>query len=1514
MNPVIKQHPSLKQRLMGRSALSGLPLLGVSLAALAGVTLAPLPARALPQDGVVVAGAASIAQTGAASLAINQSSMAAVIDWQSFDIGAHETVEVFQPSSMASLLNRVVGGGGASQILGTLQAQGRLTLVNPAGITIGNSARIDVAGLVASTANMSNQDFMLGRGDFSIAGHSNARIVNAGEISIRDGGLAALVAPGVENSGTINARLGRVQLAAGETFTLDMYGDDLIHIGVSDAMLGSIVNSGRISADGGVIEITARSGAAAVNSLINMGGVVEARSVGVENGTVVFYGASDGVVNVTGTVDVSGRNTGETGGVIKVLGEKVALTGQAHLDASGDAGGGVILVGGDYQGQGATPTASRTLVTRDVTITADAITSGDAQKVVVWADGDTRYYGAISAKGGAHSGDGGAVEVSGKQNLGFDGKVDTSAAFGTGGSLLLDPDTITIANGSSAPDNGLFTSDGIILFTDLSATGNPNVTISEAALEALTGSLTLQAQQSITIDDLIDDGGTDNVGDGKLDLRGLSGPVSFQTNGVAGTRALAAGFSMNAGDTILVDQAFQIVASGVGAITLGSINNTASGVGMNLTSGTSIAFNGDSTIFGLIAHATNGITVNANLTIPSSGTILDADNGGDGTGTFTLNAGKTLTIVSSESFIIGGDIDISGLINSTAPLNITNTSGTVQIGNNPGVDMNISDAELGRISAASLSINTLGTLTVDGVSAANTAGLGNLQLTTGAPGNIFFSGAASIFAHTLSAFSMNELTISTNLTANNGFLQLQADTDGNGNGTDTGIFTVTSGNTVKAVNGDVYVTGANLVLDGFLNAGVNIVNIHGTNGTAHVGAGDPATMIVSNTELTKITASEVGIFAAGDLNVGGVTAIATAGKDVHLTAQNNLFFSGAVPSEFSQYLYAAANTGAITLSQNLTAKSFNFNNKLLIDGARTIGTLTGGTFSSGVDGLLLTAHSLSVTASGASSAVAFNGPVGLVHELHELSVTASNIQFDAGAITKGNQIYTGTTFLSGLFDLPAPTVNSASNFTVNGQTFLNGHTNIAATGAVTLGAVNSASSGLRNLSINAITGLTLGRLGETAQTASPLNDLSLNFAGGAIGSVTAPLYVELIGGLSIFATSAHLTGFVEDGLTGADARAAIFFNNVSNSPDPLLVFGGFGPGGGGGGGAPSAPTGSYFFTNFEDGLLGNFSGAGSVQDTQNFDNAVAAFGAKFLRNDAASASSATAAAASILTLTGLPSHTSLTLNFLLAVIDSWDSGNGGFFNGPDILNVTIDDISVFNTNFDNFGNDQAYPVGARLFALSDRGFSTSYNDTAYNITVNPVTHSASTATIRFFTSGGTPTQGFQGGLDESFAIDNVAVFLTAASSPVVFDTPQPPQLPPTPPVVETSPPPPVVETSPPPPVVETPPPPVVETPPLVVDEEIPPVVEEDTSLVDAEQLAVEEAMEDSIDVASQVDALTEEGDGSGEDEPGEEAIDAEILEDSITNNPFIQVIQLEDIGDAADADDAPAMTANCVCN
>ncbi|MEQ1889158.1 MAG: filamentous hemagglutinin N-terminal domain-containing protein, partial [Alphaproteobacteria bacterium] len=836
----------LKNRLLGRSALSGLPLLGVSLAALAGVSVSALPARALPQDGVVVAGAASIAQTGAASLAITQSSMAAVIDWRSFDIGAHETVEVFQPSSMASLLNRVTGGGGPSEILGTLQAQGRLTLINPAGISIGAGARIDVAGLVASTADMSSQDFMAGRGDFALAGRAGARIVNAGDISVRDGGLAALVAPGVENSGTIAARLGRVQLASGETFTLDMYGDDLIRIGVSDAMLGSIVNTGRISSDGGVIEITARSGAAAVNSLINMGGVVEARSVGVENGAVVFYGADAGVVQVTGTVDVSGRDAGETGGAIRVLGEKVALTGNARLDASGDAGGGVILVGGDYQGGGATPTASRTYVGRDVTITTDAITSGDAGKAVVWADGDTRYYGSISARGGAASGNGGTVEVSGKQNLGFDGKVDTSAPNGNSGTLLLDPDDIIIVNGIGANDPE-FQFDGKIFFAD----GGGTFTISEGAVESLTGTLVLEANNSIHINTLAD---------GVLSLSSTTS-ISFKTG--------AGGISAS-------DLSDVIQVTGGGNLTLDATAGTGDGI------------------------------------IDVGGIVLNG-------GTLTLigeeifiNPGGAISTAGGDINLIAKDILIGETINAASgDVIITNTSGTAQIGNNPGVDLNISAAELALVTANSLTIDSPFTLTVDGISAADTDTINNLVFKTG-ESTIFFSGAASVFANNVNAFSQGSVTVFTNVTANNGFVQLQANTNGIGGGT----FTVNSGNTVKSLASDVYITADDLTLDGSLNASTGTVTITNTNGDILIGNSAAGAMVIDNGELSNITAGHVEVTSAGHITVADILDFESDGFNyIQLIAPGNINFSVA-DSSFKSLL-AFAN-GDINVSFNLT--------------------------------------------------------------------------------------------------------------------------------------------------------------------------------------------------------------------------------------------------------------------------------------------------------------------------------------------------------------------------------------------------------------------------------------------------------------------------------------------------------------------------------------------------------------------------------------------------------------------
>ena len=185
-----------------------------------------------PNSGNVVGGAATIQGQGTANVIVNQSTQNAIINWQTFNIGSGETTKIYMPGSNSTQLDRVTGGQGPSQILGTLYSNGKVFLVNPDGILFGMGARINVGSLVATTNDIANKDFMAGRYNFSIPGNPNASIVNLGTITAQTGGFAALVAPGVRNTGTIIAKLGTIALASGNAFTLDMYGDNLITLGL----------------------------------------------------------------------------------------------------------------------------------------------------------------------------------------------------------------------------------------------------------------------------------------------------------------------------------------------------------------------------------------------------------------------------------------------------------------------------------------------------------------------------------------------------------------------------------------------------------------------------------------------------------------------------------------------------------------------------------------------------------------------------------------------------------------------------------------------------------------------------------------------------------------------------------------------------------------------------------------------------------------------------------------------------------------------------------------------------------------------------------------------------------------------------------------------------------------------------------------------------------------------------------------------------------------------------------
>jgi filamentous hemagglutinin family protein len=267
-------------------------------------------ALAGPAGGTVVAGQASI--TGApGSTVINQGSQNAVINWANFNINKGESVQFVQPNSNAVALNRVLGSDGTT-ILGNLSANGKVFIVNPNGVLFGQGASVNTAGLVASTLDISNADFMAGKYQFS--GNGTGKVLNQGSISA-PGGYVALLGANVSNEGTIQARLGSVALAAGRAITLDVAGDGLLNVAVNAGAVGALVsNGGMIRADGGSVVLTAQAAGDLLKTVVNNTGVIEAHTIDTRSGTIKLLGdMQSGTVNAGGTLDASAPLTGNGG-------------------------------------------------------------------------------------------------------------------------------------------------------------------------------------------------------------------------------------------------------------------------------------------------------------------------------------------------------------------------------------------------------------------------------------------------------------------------------------------------------------------------------------------------------------------------------------------------------------------------------------------------------------------------------------------------------------------------------------------------------------------------------------------------------------------------------------------------------------------------------------------------------------------------------------------------------------------------------------------------------------------------------------------------------------------------------------------------------------------------------------------------------------------------------------------------------------------------------------------------
>ncbi|HVU24952.1 MAG TPA: MBG domain-containing protein [Opitutus sp.] len=620
----------------------------------------------VPTGPHVVAGQVGFAQ-GPGAMTLTQTSRNAIVNWQTFNIGAADQLRLVQPDASAAMLARVTGGT-PSLLQGALKADGKLFLVNPQGIVIGRDGVIDAAAFVASTRDVSDADFLRGS-DLTFAGTSDAAIVNLGTIAARTGNVF-LFAQSVTNAGSLSAPNGTVGLGAGSE----------IHLA---------------SADAPSFEVKLDLGAAAVKIGVDNSGVIAAAQAQLEAAGGSIYGLAvndSGVIRATGVENKDGRVLLTAGaGTVNVSGE---------ISAQNDDGsGGDIFVGGGYQGKdSAIANAANTVVSSTATLDASASgASGNGGRIVVWSDDTTRFAGNIAARGGSNGGDGGVLEVSGKHQLDFTGRADTSAPAGKRGSLLLDPNAVII---STDPDQNIAGQGGFI---------------QGQAVPSILNNGTLNSLLAAT--DVIVQAG---------DAISPPGYNGISVNADVGWSA-ATTLTLVSRDTIAINA---------------DINGGSTG---NLTLKPGTVSAGDSTAGAITLDASKAITVNT-LSIEKSN--LASSNGTD-IGAINLAGTVNATTVElvRDSGGVTGDVLINNAANQIGTLRGTGSDGAItgdlRVADSAG-GLNV-DGDFSGLSGA-VEIVTTGDLTVNSGALVKNTGAADLVLAAQSGSFINNAGAAAIDA------------------------------------------------------------------------------------------------------------------------------------------------------------------------------------------------------------------------------------------------------------------------------------------------------------------------------------------------------------------------------------------------------------------------------------------------------------------------------------------------------------------------------------------------------------------------------------------------------------------------------------------------------------------------------------------------------------------------------------------------------------------------------------------------
>jgi len=552
-----------------------------------------------------------------------------------FDVNTRQTANFQSNPTIQNILGRVVSGN-ASNINGLIQVSGsqaNLYLMNPAGIIFGSNASLNVPASFAATTATS---IGIGNNWFNAAGTNDytqlndtpngfafttsqpGSIVNSGNLAVGAGKALMLLGGTVVNTGQLNAPSGQITMAA-------VPGTSLVRLSQPGSVL-SLEVLPPASASNAPTQwtlpvlslpqlLTGGDGGNATGLSVNAAGQA------VLTGSGIQVPSEPGSAIASGSLNASGTASGQIGGTVQVLGNKVGLV-SAAIDASGANGGGTVLIGGDYQGKGKVPNAARTFVSSDSVIHADALTQGNGGRVIVWADEATRFYGTVTARGGLLSGNGGFAEVSGKAFLDFAGIANLSADQGLFGTLLLDPTNITVVAGGNNPAE--------LAANDQFADPGVNNTINNGTINAATANVILQATNDIT----------------------FNAPINIAANGVGLTAQANNNISVN-GTADLITNGGNISFFANGSININVDENAPTNIstnGGNITLRADFDNNGDGAL---------GIGNNPNRTVINT-------NGGDftgfGRGSNQPDVGSLFGIIISNTDINagGGNIQLTG--------------------------------------------------------------------------------------------------------------------------------------------------------------------------------------------------------------------------------------------------------------------------------------------------------------------------------------------------------------------------------------------------------------------------------------------------------------------------------------------------------------------------------------------------------------------------------------------------------------------------------------------------------------------------------------------------------------------------------------------------------------------------------------------------------------------------------------------------------------------------------------